>query len=184
MKKAIATIVMTLFLASMLPFVIPASAEKFQELDGVVVRNPQKARVGKNFNIGIYVDDALVETNPGDGSGGDYDFAELYISVAGPGICIMWNDWFEAQGLTIGPTDDLIVAPYVWYLPGPDEILGTYDDIPVYEYSMEYDAAVSKLGDVPGWTGNVVCNANTLGAYTFTLTAKGISIATFTVTVS
>jgi len=183
MKKAIATIVMTLFLAGTLLFLIPESTAKFEPHDGVVVRYPQKAGVGKNFNIGLYVPDTLVETNT-DGSGGDYDFAELYISVAGPGTCMMWNDWFEAQGLTIGPGDDLIVAPYVWYLPGPDGILGTGDDIPVYEYSMEYDATVSKLNDVPGWTGNVVCKADASGDYTFTLTAKEIPIVTFTVTVS
>lgn len=73
-----------------------APSEKFIEISsGLVIRYPQKAFTGKNFNIGIYVADSLVETNPEDGSGGDYDLAELYISVSGQGTCVMWNDWFE-----------------------------------------------------------------------------------------
>jgi len=185
-KLSTLCILSTVLLLAILAMPVLAQGERFEELaDGLVARHPQKAKVGKNFNIGIYVADSLVETNPGDGSGGDYDLAELYISVSGPGTCTMWNDWFEAQGLTISPSDDLIVAPYVWYLPGLDGILGTADDIPVYEYSMEYDVAVSKLDDVMGWTGNVVCDANIAGDYTFTLKdSNGVVLGTFTVTVS
>lgn len=99
----------------------------------------------------------------------------------------MWNDWFEAKGLTIGPVDDLIVAPdtIIGYLPGDDGILGTADDIPVYAYSMEYDEAVSKLGDVIGWTGNVVCMADMAGDYTFTLTGPAsVVLGSFIISVN
>lgn len=142
----------------------------------------------KPFNIGIYIADSLVETNPEDGSGGDYNLAELYISVSGPdesATCIMWNDLFESYGKTIDPNDDLIVEPVlIEVLPGDDGQLGTNDDVYVYAYSMEYDEAVSKLGDVPGWTGNVVCLVDTAGDYKFTLTtAGGISLGEFTITV-
>lgn len=180
----------TLFMLSavLLPAIlmVPALAglDRFEVVDGlVVVRHPQKAIVGRNFNLGIYVADSLVSAS---GSGGDYDLAVLYISVSGPigSTCVMWNDWFEAQSLTIGPVDDLIVTPYgpIAYLPGPDGILGTPDDIPVYAYSMEYDEAVSKLGDVVGWTGNVVCKADMAGEYTFTLTGPSGFLGSFTVT--
>ncbi|MEM3478596.1 MAG: hypothetical protein QXV74_00955, partial [Candidatus Bathyarchaeia archaeon] len=162
---------------------LAAPLGKFIAMDGgLVVRLPQKAFVGKNFNIGIYVADSLVETNSEDGSGGDYDLAELYISVSGPGTCIMWNDWFEFLGETIDPGDDLIVAPNEVSMD-PDGTPDSGDEYTVYIYSMEYDEAVSKLGDIAGWTGNVVCLVDMAGEYKFTLTAGGVTIGEFTITV-
>lgn len=178
--------------AMLLATILTASAatalpERFVEISNgeLVIRYPQKARVGKNFNIGIYVADSLVGN-----SEGNYTLAELHISVSGPedSTCVMWNDWFEfneTYGPYIGPDEDLIVEPFViGYLPGDDGMLGTEDDVPIFAYSMEYDEAVSKLGDVPGWTGSVVCRADTAGEYTFTLTdADGNTIGEFTVEV-
>lgn len=69
-------------------------------------------------------------------------------------------------------------------LPGEDVELGTDDDVYLYAYSMKYDEAVSKLCDIAGWTGNVVCLADTAGDYTFTLTsAGGTVLGNFTITV-
>jgi hypothetical protein len=178
--KSVMPIILAVAIATLL--VTPAFAartEKFKQIsDGLVVRLPQKASVSKPFNIGIYVDDSLFGN-----SGGDYDQAVLYISVSGPegSTCIMWNDWFEIQGLTIDEDDDLIVAPYE-VLVDPDGTPGSGDEYKVYYYSMEYDEAVSKLNDIAGWTGNVVCLVNMAGDYTFTLTTDAVSFE-FTVTV-
>lgn len=158
-----------------------ALPERFVEISygKLVIRLPQKARVGRNFNIGIYVADSLVG-----GSGGYYYLAELYISVSGPedSTCVMWNDWFEAQGLTIDEDDDLIVDPYE-HLIDPDGTPESGDEYTISEYSMEYDEAVSKLGGAPGWTGSVVCKVDKAGDYKFTLKNATAIIETFTVTV-
>jgi len=185
-KLGVLHVLATVLVLAMMVMPVLAQQERFEPVaDGLVVRHPVKAKVGKNFNIGIYVADDLVETNPEDGSGGDYDLAKLYISVLEPvgSSCVMWNDWFEAQGLTIGSSDDLIVSPYVSGWIDPDGIPDSGDEIPILEYSMEYDVAVSKLGDVLGWTGNVVCNADMPGEYIFTLTGPSGVLGEFTVTV-
>jgi len=112
-----------------------------------VVRYPRKAVKDRPFNIGMYISD--------DSAGGDnYDDAELIIDVSAPeGATIVgWNSWFEAQGLFIEwGVSDLIVEPY----EGIE--------------SFEHDDSVSKLGDVSGWTGSIVCRADTAGTYTFTV---------------
>jgi hypothetical protein len=181
-RKSIVPIVLAVVIATLIVTpVLAARSEKFNYIsDGLVVRHPQKANVGKPFNIGIYISDSLVGN-----SGGDYDLAVLHISVSGPegSTCIMWNDWFEIQGLTIGENDDLIVPPY-GVMVDLDGTPDSGDEYIVYYYSMEYDECVSKLGDVSGWTGNVVCLADMAGPYTFTLkAADGGTIGYFTVTV-
>jgi len=183
-KLGVLHVLATVLLLAVMVMPVLAQQERFEPVaDGLVVRHPVKAKVGKNFNIGLYVADGLVATNPEDGSGGEYALAELYISVSGPGICTMWNDWFEYVGETIDPDDDLIVAPWEWIMDPTPEDPESGDEYTVYEYSMEYDVAVSKLGDVIGWTGNVVCNADTEGEYIFTLTGTSGVLGEFTVTV-
>lgn len=122
-----------------------------KEAGKLVVRYPQKAVKDKPFNIGIYISDDAV-------GGSDYESATMKIDVSGPaGATIVgWNSWFEAQGLFIEwGVSDLIVEPV------------TVDGV-IYE-SFEHDDSVSKLDDVPGWTGSIVCKADTAGTYTFTI---------------
>ncbi len=190
-----------------------ALSDKFTVLDNngdglndVVIRMPQNPRANKPFNIGIYITDALVST-AGDGSGGDPDLAELYISVTNLGTATGWNDWFVEDAAwfdtdvppvldldeTLGdpddnnqidPADDLI-GTYYWV--DPDESLSwptptiTGDEYLVT--SMDYGAQ-SKLGYQDGWSGSTVWTVTDPGMYTFTLSSQGTVIYSFTVTVS
>ncbi len=194
-KPRLPLLILTLFVAGLVVSVLPAFAlnAKFTEvaedldLDGVldiVIRIPQKAKAGKNFNVGIYVRDSLVETSAVDGSGGDEDEAELFVTAApaGSGIIAMWNSWFEEPtspdaNHLIDPTDDLIVPPYG---VDPDGIPLSGDEYEVV--SMEYDA-LSKLGYQDGWSGSIVCTA-LADTYTFTLTGSSGVIVAFTILVS
>jgi hypothetical protein len=138
------------------PFANPLGLTRFktQEAGELVVRYPAKAVAGKPFNIGIYISDNSA-------GGSDYASATMIVDVSGPeGATIVgWNSWFEEQGLFIDwGVSDLIVPPY----EGIE--------------SFEHDDSVSKLGDVSGWTGSIVCKADTAGTYTFTIGSWNFSI--------
>ena len=191
-KTTLTILMMTLFLAGMVVSVIPAFAlnAKFElDLDGdgvldIVIRMPKKTKAGKNFNIGIYVHDSLVETNPIDGSLGDENQAELYVMAtpADGGSITMWNSWFEEPTSTdannlIDPTDDLIMPSYT---VDPDLIV-IGDEYVVT--SMDYDV-LSKLDDQDGWSGSIVCNASA-DTYEFQLKdSVGVVIVSFSIIVS
>lgn len=147
------------------PFATPPGLNRFKTKAAgeLVVRYPTKAVEGKNFNIGIYISDNSV-------GGSDYTSATMTIGVSGPGTIVGWNSWFEEQGLFIEwSVSDLIVPPYV-------------EDGATYK-SFEHKDLVSKLGDVPGWTGSIVCRANAAGLYTFTISGS-VDSWTFDIDVS
>ncbi|MFQ6068270.1 MAG: hypothetical protein ACE5KD_01880 [Candidatus Bathyarchaeia archaeon] len=133
------------------PFGTTPGLDRFktpQNGDGeLVIRYPTKAIKDKPFNIGLYISDVSV-------GGSTYSDAEMTVDVSGPaGATIFgWNSWFEAQGLFIEwGVSDLIVPPY--------------NSIE----SFEHDTLVSKLNDISGWTGSIVCKADTIGTYEFTI---------------